>query len=168
MINTLYNDLHSELNLLGNCHRMFLGVEPENSIELSYPLDYFNQRFEINDVLRKRLYRLTRRIKNLTKKIKTVDLLKNRKKWSEIITELHSYKLNPLEIQHLEGLFQERVERVRFEQIQHYLDGSNYEMIDNIVLKDHLSKISSFNNQIDEAIKAVYKADKVKLLEIIE
>lgn len=168
MINSLYNDLHSELTLLGNCHRMFAGLEPANSKEISYPLDYFNDRFEKNDVLRKRFWLFTKRNKKLIKKIESIDLLKNRKKWSEIITELHSYKLNPLEIEHLEGLFEERVERVRFEQIQNYLDGSKFEMVDNPVLKNHLAKLLSFNDTLDEAIKAVYEADKPKLLEILK
>jgi DNA primase catalytic subunit len=169
MIDSVLKIIHNELEILRHTHLLHPFDENANYEAMIFnPVKYFNERFSINEILRKRALNLLKETKKLIKRIESVDLKNDLKEVSKIISSLQSLKMQKNEIKELENLYEEKTRRFIFEQIQPIVEFYKLESISMEQFDLSLRKLRSYNQQINEAIKAVYEADKIKLLEIIK
>lgn len=171
MINSVSKILIDELHVLIICQRCL----PLNQLEYDEfkdynynPIEYFKQRTKINHLLEKKLKRIKKDSSKLIKRIESTDLKNDVEGTSKIIDCLLSLKIDPIYRKEIDRLYEEKLRRISFNQIQPVAETFYLKLISSDDLFLTLNHFKSYNRKIIEAIKAVYKADKIKLLEILK
>ncbi len=171
MINSISKTLLDELNVLMTCqrHLPLNQVEKDEFKDYNYnPIEYFIQRAKINSLLEEKLKAIKKASTKLIKKIESTDLKNDVDGTSKIIDCLHSLKIDKVYRKEIDSLYEEKIRRISFNQIQPVAESLGLKLISSDDLLLTLNNFKSFNRKLIEAIKAVYKADKFRLLQILK
>lgn len=171
MINQTSKILQKEFSLMCFCERNNPVTQTQEDEFESYnydPIQYFKERAIINRLVVKKLEKIIKKSDALIKKVEKVDLKNDIEEASNILSALHELKLSKDYKREISNLYEEKMRRSKFDRIDPILESFGLQSLSLEELLTSLNSFRSYNAKLIEAIKAVYKADKIKLLEILK